>query len=473
MFVYRGERLNEAGYIESVIKENQKEYNHQMKGIEKKFDNIKYLDNSIFKVFELELDSMTSQEKNAFKELLLNKNYAQKRASLLKKMNNLAESYYRYRCIALDSSMINEENINNIIHQIEYCNNNNLILRVGIDSQIVNKKNDLGVEYIYNKEEWELLIKLNKELKRNGYPQLVFCEMVKLNDLQNFDNAWTFDAVARANCIVEVHAQYILDRGFSPFEAMVYIHKKASEMKYIPATKKESLETGRVLPSVFKDDKIICSGYASFVKSIIDRVNMDGLSCKIQGCGFIGENGELIGSHCQNLISINDDKYDIKGVYLEDASFDAIKDESTIGGFGHCLYPIGDIMHLNDVRLYEIESDERVSHLILDLQGAKYHSWTAGCNLAKKCAGHILARKRYNKIPELYFKHKQLSKPISIEKYSNAIENILKPDYSKHEIEIIINQEMIASKENVSRLFNEDASSTFAKPIFNIRCGLQ
>ena len=50
MFVYRGERLNEAGYIESVIKENQKEYNHQMKEIEKKFDNIKYLDNSIFHI---------------------------------------------------------------------------------------------------------------------------------------------------------------------------------------------------------------------------------------------------------------------------------------------------------------------------------------------------------------------------------------------------------------------------------------
>ena len=225
--------------------------------------------------------------------------------------------------------------------------NDGKTLRVVLNSDMLNQSNYDNANYIYTKEEIKKLYLLNDLLTTQNNPtQLMINEYQRISNnrtynIEDFVNAWSFNDVVRANNAVDELVNVIRKNEMTPFEAVLFIHYYLTSRFDYKDTYK--VEASRVITGVFKGDGIVCSGYASTVKAIIDKLGYPDLECEIQGVAEFEtkDNGEIkeIGGHAFNLIYIKDEKYGIQGVFGEDSCNDGRQADFPYGrGFAHCLF---------------------------------------------------------------------------------------------------------------------------------------
>ena len=239
-------------------------------------------------------------------------------------------------------------------------------VRIAVNDEMENMSNDSSANYLYSKEDLEVLIGLNNRLAEEGMTGkgIVFDEFKTISSIEDYKQAWGIEDVIKANNEIERIASDIKKMEFSPFEAMVYIHSYLTK-NYAYA--EGDTEQCRVIPGIIKDGKIVCSGYASFVKSIVDKLNIPELKCDIVGCEMYARTlaCDFEGGHCHNLIKITDKKYNINGYYIEDACWDAKTKKYENGrGFAHCLYPVSDLEHISGMHYVQYDGGSRLSNLI-------------------------------------------------------------------------------------------------------------
>ena len=70
----------------------------------------------------------------------------------------------------------------------------------------------------------------------------------------------------------------------------------------------------------------LCVGYAEFAKQLLNEV---GVKCISDSVTCIGENSE-VEHHQRNFVRIDDDKYNIYGLYAMDITWDSDKDIAII-----------------------------------------------------------------------------------------------------------------------------------------------
>jgi len=500
MFVYRGEKLTDASYVKEKRKEDYLLAEEEIKYLKQKLEQAKLEEEKIiaskseilkqYEMYTKPISELTKSEKAT----LLNQiskfglgdknldNVDDKELESLRQILNIfiedplskvksdveyyenqiketKEIYSKYFVIALNRDHITRENIDNITKRIHACKEKGLHVMVGIDYDMSSKKNDSNVDYIYSKEEMRLLLELDNTLKNNGYDGIVFSEMNEISRIRDFKGKWGLEQVVNANKRIDDYAKYILDNNLSPFEAMIYIHKMASKFVYKYGG---IFEQGRVLPSVINDANIVCAGYASFVKAIVDKINLPGLKCDIKGC-TIGKGREFQG-HCHNVVHIEDSKYDISGVYVEDSCWDSRpKNERKGKGLGHCLYPVNDVMNFSgNIRYFDSDSDMRLSNLIYDPKDyvdVLRELYGGPLERLKVKISKILKRKAHCKLVETYGDN---SSPIEIEKYREALSNVFRTKYdNEEEIERMVNEDIENSVSSVVNNFNLNASNTF------------
>jgi len=255
-------------------------------------------------------------------------------------------------------------------------------IRFVVNEPIYDKKNDAPVEYNYSEEELNNIQKLNKRLIKNGITEpIVFCEFDEINYIHDFKNLWTLERVQQANNYINNDVEMIKNNKLTPFETMLYLHtyltetkKMADEEDYgiVDVNFKEQ-ERGRVITNIIRSNGIYCSGFASYVKAVVDKLNTSNLKCDILGCELYDqtETYDFLGGHCQNLIYINDEKYNIKGYYIEDACWDCKDEDFGLGkGFLNCLIPIGDLENIYGVHYVQKYSDYRLDNLLFDSSDA-------------------------------------------------------------------------------------------------------
>ena len=76
---------------------------------------------------------------------------------------------------------------------------------------------------------------------------------------------------------------FIKQKQFTPFEAMIYIHNYVTSLQYTRG------DASQIIVGALNGQEIVCSGYASIIKAIIDKLNMPGLKCDIIGLNKINE----------------------------------------------------------------------------------------------------------------------------------------------------------------------------------------
>lgn len=108
--------------------------------------------------------------------------------------------------------------------------------------------------------------------------------------------------------------------NFSPLEKIMYVYDLVRDKVYVEASENEDKMISRNLSSALLGNKIVCVGYAVIFKTLLEKLGID--------CREIGlkKPGKKTG-HARNVIFVNDDKYDVHGVYYFDPTWDNKKNE--------------------------------------------------------------------------------------------------------------------------------------------------
>ena len=509
MFVYRGEKLKDESYLKVIRDKHNAEYDALVKFYSKKLEEARIKKEELmadvngemkaYQIYVKPIKELTRKEKEniifqyesmqeAFGGKVERKQtgYSDddidlirqtfKPTSPLEKVESDIEFYNRMLVeakrehskqftIALNRNAINEENVNEIIKYITKAKEREFGVTVCIDC-VEKRKNIDGVDYIFTKKDLELLVQLDNCLISNGYSGLRITEFIEVKDLGDLRGTWTLQQVVNANNKIDDVARHIKEHNLSPFEAMTYIHRWASNFIY---NGKMGLQDGRVLPSTLNTDNIVCSGYASMVKAVVDKLEMPGLKCELTGCYLIIDGSP--NGHCHNIVTIDDPKYDINGTYIEDACWDSKKKgNEQPEGYAHCLYPVTDLECFNNgVRYYSLDREDRYSNLIVDPKNLEEHYNISKENWLRKMIWKISKSKAYKSRAKIVEMYKENSEPISIEKYEQALRimyGTVCDDQDK--VEEYVLSSIDSSKNKSIYTFNPKAKNSFANSVIKV-----
>ena len=237
-------------------------------------------------------------------------------------------------------------------------------------------KNELDEDHVqmnFKDESIEKLKEINEFLKFNNQEELKFIE-----DLLDSNLIWPLEDVIESHNYINMVINRIKSRDFSPLETICYLHIFTTQnFKY-----QEVRETliPRSIVGIINYEAIVCVGYSRFVKAIIDKLSINGLRCDNfttvlkesdkQGNELLSEYLSINTGHMQNLIYIDDDKYNVHGRYIEDATWDSLNDKYPKGkGFANFMFPVIDLTHVEGVKFeqYNDSIDEMLAVINMDV----------------------------------------------------------------------------------------------------------
>jgi len=314
-------------------------------------------------------------------------------------------------------------------------------------SKIGNEKEH--VDMLFTQNILNTFIALNNYLRANKMGELRFME-----DPLHPDSSWTLSQVINANEEINSLVDTIKMQNFTPYEAMAYIHfYLSSQFPY-----KENVEdplAPRSIVGLLNSEDIVCVGYAKFIKAVVDKLNMPGLSAQTiesvlkpvqpkNGAKMVNKYPISGFAHLQNLITINDPKYGVKGTYMNDACWDAKNDSFPSGkGFGNFMYSINDAFKYNSFTYQEIPSQNAYD------------------------ATKILQSQKIMRKEEMpfYQKYSKQSKTIPIETFENCLYNMFKKSYpslDRKQLKDTITYYTTLSKVIAASIFSEQAENKLA-----------
>lgn len=174
----------------------------------------------------------------------------------------------------------------------------------------IKEKNHTSETTLYDEKETQIFID-NVNLIRKKYQK-----DIKFEDGSTAEQA--LDASRRINKFVE-HINKVKEDGtsLSPLEKYICAYQFVANFVYKDENKEsENYLKSRNLVSILTGDKIVCVGYAAMLKEICTRI---GIQSEIQHWHFSDND---IG-HANNLVRIDDDKYNIHTIYYADACWDS------------------------------------------------------------------------------------------------------------------------------------------------------
>ena len=150
-----------------------------------------------------------------------------------------------------------------------------------------------------------------------GIPNLYFKingndDLIKLDDFEK-----TFKYI---NHIVNKIKRY----NYSPLEQVMYAYDLVRDRVYKRENDGESYTTSRDLTSVVMGDKIVCVGFSNIFEQVLLR-----LGIKTMQDYIVDASNDSLG-HVRNMVYIDDSKYDVKGVYYFDVTWDSKNYEADI-----------------------------------------------------------------------------------------------------------------------------------------------
>ena len=114
----------------------------------------------------------------------------------------------------------------------------------------------------------------------------------------------------------------IQNNNYSITEALFYIYNKYKNRIYKEEKNSERSALSRSLNQIMKSDNIVCVGYANYLNAIASILNIPVFP--LEWLDRFNPNS----GHRENIAVINDPKYDIKGVFTIDITWDSKKDEN-------------------------------------------------------------------------------------------------------------------------------------------------
>lgn len=160
-----------------------------------------------------------------------------------------------------------------------------------------------------------------------------------INDDKFIDNKgsvmWKLQTIIKANKSIYNVCNFIKNSKLSPFEAFAYIHEYVSTIAQYNSSSAGGtwLAHDQYFPGAFFDlPEVVCMGYASLEKEIIDTLNMPGLKCNIVSVNFYNKDKYSYDKHARCIVHVSDDKYGINQSCYDDPTWD---NSDTISKYAH------------------------------------------------------------------------------------------------------------------------------------------
>ena len=136
--------------------------------------------------------------------------------------------------------------------------------------------------------------------------------------------AATYEEFLNMRSTIDYYKSLIEDSNLSPVEQVAYVYDILKTMPYKenPTNKERS----RNIHAIVTDGTIVCAGYAAFAKQLLTEL---GIKCLNIGVTCLEEDGRQ-GHHARNFVRVDDDKYNIHGLYAMDITWDSARDVSVI-----------------------------------------------------------------------------------------------------------------------------------------------
>ena len=129
----------------------------------------------------------------------------------------------------------------------------------------------------------------------------------------------------------------IKKRNYSPLETIYYIYYNLKAKMYNKENENESLSTSRSINQIRKTNKIVCEGYSNYFFAVARFLNLS-----VFKLTWASKDKDKPG-HAENIVFINDSKYEVTGIYAIDTTWDSKRDENDVRykhNIRHFLIPL-------------------------------------------------------------------------------------------------------------------------------------
>ena len=297
-----------------------------------------------------------------------------------------------------------------------------------------------SVDLLFKDKTLDRFEEINNYLLSKNVSKLIFIESDMLDEVK-----WDINHIKNANRRVNIVVDHIKNQDFSPFEAICFIHKMIIS-NFLYQENEEEPTLARSLIGVLNTSNIVCVGYSLLVKAIVDKLENPNLKSDIsviqleqEKLNYVSDYINPGDGHMQNLILINDEKYDVHGAYLVDTTFDSKTKNFPSGkGVSSFMFPVNDLLYYSNTKV--IQYDNNLDEM-LGMLGIEYN-----------CPD----------ILPIIQKYQDISIPISFEKIRNCMKKVYKYFYKieneeklENRIEYTLDVSMMVSK----NIFTKEATN--------------
>ena len=141
-------------------------------------------------------------------------------------------------------------------------------------------------------------------------------------NLKGNSNAVNIEDIIKTVDIIDNMTNLVKRFDFSQIEQIMYVYDLVRDRIYVKEKSGESRNNSRDLTSVLLGDKIVCLGFSNIFDAIMQKLNIKSRIYILNPT----ENGKF--KHARNVVYVNDDKYNINGIFFFDTTWDCKKDDN-------------------------------------------------------------------------------------------------------------------------------------------------
>ena len=130
---------------------------------------------------------------------------------------------------------------------------------------------------------------------------------------------------------IKWYRSMIMDFDLSPLEKLMFAYDIMKTFKYHENDSNKNM--ARYPDKILKSGDIVCVGYANFLKDILKGLD-EGLMVNCSGVSAYDVKNNCFIGHERNLVKIDDDKYNIHGIYALDATWDSVLESDKAKSLG-------------------------------------------------------------------------------------------------------------------------------------------
>lgn len=143
-------------------------------------------------------------------------------------------------------------------------------------------------------------------------------------DLNNYTKEEYLEEEIKLNSLIET----IKNSNLSPYEKYLAVYNIVKQFKEYKENKLEPYKA-REIKEILKNEYMVCVGYANLLTILLDKVNIPciSISAVVENKNYtsflpLEDRPIVLAGHQRNLIKIDDEKYNIHGIYIADSTFD-------------------------------------------------------------------------------------------------------------------------------------------------------